>query len=552
MRFAVAVLLTSGPAFAEPLYLPGTQPGELDEAGHPLDSVDLCRTCHGDYDAGDDYEPWDSWSGSSMAHATRDPVFLAALTIAEQDLPDVGEYCLRCHSPNGWLSGRALPGDGSALDPAADFEGVTCDACHRMESGADRDPDAPYLANAQYFVDPDTRKHGKYEDALDVQHAHVVDPFTSSSELCGTCHHVGDPAQPFVLPDGRVRDEPFPLETTYLEWAASSFAEEGTRCIDCHMAPIAGVRTSAIEAAPIRDDFKRHDFLGSNAWLGRAVGWTSPALGREAAVDAHAERTRAFLRTAATVEVTSVPEVVRAGETFELGVQVTNLTGHKLPTGYADGRRMWLEVSIGGEVVSGAYDEETAVLDMTPLPKIWEAVHGEAGSGPDPSLPHQNTIVSDDRIPPAGFESYERVAPVGVELEGNQDDVRVEVRAPAEASGDTTLVVRLRHQVLSREYVEFLRDENRTDDRGEVLWDAWSATGRAPPEELADAHAPITVTPSRLDQHLLVGGGCRALPPTSETPSGSWALPVLAFVLRGARRQTARSPGGPPRTSHES
>ena len=29
-----------------------------------------------------------------------------------------------------------------------------------------------------------------------------------------------------------------------------------------------------------------------------------------------------------------------------LAIKVTNLTGHKLPTGYSEGRRMWLNVQV--------------------------------------------------------------------------------------------------------------------------------------------------------------------------------------------------------------
>ena len=37
----------------------------------------------------------------------------------------------------------------------------------------------------------------------------------------------------------------------------------------------------------------------------------------------------------------SLPSKVGAGSELEVDVRVTNLTGHKLPTGYGEGRRMW-------------------------------------------------------------------------------------------------------------------------------------------------------------------------------------------------------------------
>jgi hypothetical protein len=45
---------------------------------------------------------------SMMGNTLRDPLFLAALTVAEQDRPGVGDWCLRCHTPPG--SWAAAPG----------------------------------------------------------------------------------------------------------------------------------------------------------------------------------------------------------------------------------------------------------------------------------------------------------------------------------------------------------------------------------------------------------------------------------------------------------
>ena len=41
-----------------------------------------------------------------MAQAGRDPLFWAALDVANNDVPGIGDFCLRCHSPAGWLDGR--------------------------------------------------------------------------------------------------------------------------------------------------------------------------------------------------------------------------------------------------------------------------------------------------------------------------------------------------------------------------------------------------------------------------------------------------------------
>src|SRR5689334_22396706 len=77
---------------------PGTQPHGLNQA---IQASVNCEVCHGNYDV--NQEPYTRWSSSMMAQATRDPVMHAALAIANQDLSESGEMCLRCHAPGAWL-----------------------------------------------------------------------------------------------------------------------------------------------------------------------------------------------------------------------------------------------------------------------------------------------------------------------------------------------------------------------------------------------------------------------------------------------------------------
>ena len=105
-------------------HLPGSQPASYD-----FREPSNCDNCHGGYDPA--VEPAFSWSGSMMAQAGRDPIFLAAMTIANQDAPESGDLCIRCHMPKGWLEGRSTPTDGSALTED-DLEGVDCHFCHKL------------------------------------------------------------------------------------------------------------------------------------------------------------------------------------------------------------------------------------------------------------------------------------------------------------------------------------------------------------------------------------------------------------------------------------
>ena len=102
LRFtgAAAALLSlcffASPAWSQPH---GTQPNQL---ASPIQPSSRCTECHaGEVTAaGDTYMPGDAWAPSMMANASRDPLFLATLTVAEQQLPGVaGTFCFRCHSP---------------------------------------------------------------------------------------------------------------------------------------------------------------------------------------------------------------------------------------------------------------------------------------------------------------------------------------------------------------------------------------------------------------------------------------------------------------------
>src|SRR5210317_2207673 len=70
-------------------FMPGSQPLQ----SGTFKSSNQCDNCHGGYDT--NAEPAFNWRGSMMAHAMRDPLYLASLTIANQDAVDAGDLCIR-------------------------------------------------------------------------------------------------------------------------------------------------------------------------------------------------------------------------------------------------------------------------------------------------------------------------------------------------------------------------------------------------------------------------------------------------------------------------
>jgi hypothetical protein len=511
--------------------LPGTQPFG---AGIAEDPAQTCIACHGDYDPA--VEHWSNWQGSMMAQAMRDPLYLATLQVAESVAPSVGDLCLRCHTPNGWAEGRSIDTSANSL-VAKDFQGVQCDFCHNMVdpvyvegvspprdqdvlAGLERIP--PTAANGMFVLDADPVLRGPYADAAAV-HQFQHSPFHLSSDLCATCHDVSNPV--FVKgvgdgtyevqaldtphPDGDPRNM-FPIERTYSEWSRSAYAVGGvyqpqfagdrpdgmvSSCQDCHLRDVTGVG-AAVATAPTRSDLGLHDMTGGNTFLPDILPVFYPGEVDPVELQAGKLRAESMLTLAATLQVTSDNRDGLLG----INVRVVNETAHKLPSGYPEGRRAWLNVKAfdaGDQVIyeSAAYDPDTGVLGHDDGAKIYEIKPGIStrlgallGVEPGPSFHFalNDTVYSDNRIPPRGFTNAAfteiQSPPVGYAYaDGDHwDDTHYVL-----PSGAVRVEVALYYQTTSKEYIEFLRDNNSVSTLGQELYDAWAAHGRSAPVAMA-------------------------------------------------------------------
>jgi hypothetical protein len=531
------------PTTLQDFHLPGSQPGQ----SGTLENPSQCDNCHSGY--GEPLvEPVLPWKGSMMAQAMRDPFFEACLAIANQDAPQSGDLCLRCHTPKGWLEGRSEPTDGSALT-AADREGIQCAFCHRLVApaslGINLYPEVPaytsgtwprdqtYLgtlaqipptnADGMYVADSNTGRRGPFFDSV-ARHADFGSPFHSDSRLCGTCHDVSnpvftrDPATGRYLPNAFGQAAPdahprslFPIERTYSEWSVSAYnTPEGVfapqfggnlsivrSCQDCHMRDVTGHGCS-MNNAPLRTNLPLHDFTGGNTVVPRWVAQRWPGEVDVAALENGIARARAMLRLAASVSLA----VDLEGDLPVARVRVVNETGHKLPSGYPEGRRIWLNVrafDVDSLLVyeSGAYDPVSAWLSHDPDLKVYEVKPGLSPSlaavvqeppGPSFHFVQNDSIWSDNRIPPRGFtnaafQAIQSPAVGHAYADGQHwDDTSYELPASA-----VRVDVALYYQTTSREYMDFLRDENVTNTAGQVAWNLWDANGRSAPEWMAGA-----------------------------------------------------------------
>jgi hypothetical protein len=228
------------------------------------------------------------------------------------------------------------------------------------------------------------------------------------------------------------------------------------------------------------------------------------------AFDAAKEATRALLATAVKIDLQPGGARERA-TSFDVTVRVTNLSGHKFPTGYADGRRAFLQVELTdaqGQSLGllGRYDDANARIDAASKLRVWESIQAEHASHKEWHIAKNDSIVEDTRIPPQGFRpegaaAIAMTAPVGADYGPatgmrHYDDVPVRFTglAPLPA-GSIRVTARVFYQSTMREFIEELARANTSNSRGSELMAIWEETGRAAPRLIASASADVTVGP---------------------------------------------------------
>jgi hypothetical protein len=540
------------PTTTEDFFAPGTQPEYIDQ---PLLLSLNCSGCHSFDDDGNEEQviaPLNTWRTSMMAQSARDPIWHAAVAVANADANVAGEFCIRCHAPVAWLAGRSTTGDPTNFI-ADDFDGITCHHCHRMvdpvadiENPVEDDAILQeliddnilpmHVGNSQYVVDPIDTRRGPLDDVpMNMHPADIlISPYHEESLFCGTCHDVSVPtytrqkdgsyalnAYDAAHPTGDPNDM-VPEQRTYSEWLYSDFATTGVvfpdnrfggdhptgiiqSCQDCHMPVYNGGLCVFWENPPFfeRPDVPQHGFNGANTWVLEAVRTVD--LNRDGLAD-FPDETTGLNDTDVTAALDRTVDMLRDASDMELAqlgtqlkVRIINQTGHKLPTGYPEGRRMWINVKFLGELGEvvyehGHYDNATAHLDEAET-KVYESKFGvdKAVSkltgvpvGESFHLVLNNTRLKDNRIPPRGFNNanFESVSaePINYSYEDGDywDDTMYTIPAGTEEA-----VVTLYYQSTSKEYIEFLRDSvGGFNDAGIAAYEAWLAHGMSAPVDM--------------------------------------------------------------------
>lgn len=486
----------------------GSPPGSIDN----LVGTGTCQFCH-DVAGSSIY---DAWASSAHGYAAIDPAFKAALYNASGQVKDIERWCTQCHQPSNWLSGHPLD--------AQDTTAIICSICHRAvdsESLASIDQQAIQRAqamgvvpprwkeiggNGALIVDPNDVRRGTNFLNAGAPHNTAISSFQGGSALCGSCHSVYAPhlARDAVTgeflpgaPNVAGGENPLFLQSTYPEWENSQYAAADTQCQDCHMPLSPGYVAEPSKGGQPRD-VPAHNFAGGNLFILDIFEQTGQ-LG-----DTSAQR------SAVTTMLSQAAAITTSLSGSTLSVGVTCLAGHKCPTGYEEGRAWILQVEqldADGQRIacSGCwddvkhtitgYDAQPGDTDYDPELTEFGVRFGVTGThalnlglqpGETFNLAINNTLVSDTRIPPCGWDAV-AYADLGIAptIPYSPGSCTAIAQYPIQP-GAHLVVVRLLHWSHTTPYLEFLRDAGGS--YGATLWDAWQdalAAGKGRPASIA-------------------------------------------------------------------
>ncbi len=412
-----------------------------------------CTDCHnGIVDTqGNDISIGTDWSTSMMANSARDPYWLAKFAVEVHRNPvlttELEETCTRCHVPMAndtalkndeaidlLSSDGILDADNPLFDHA--MEGVSCTLCHQVEDdgllGTVEGTSGNYVVAIQ-DQPADRPAYGPYVDpaAVRMQTQSLFVPrfgsHIATSESCAACHDLRTPQFDATSPSAR---DFFPEQMVYSEWQNSAFAQDVNNqqtCQSCHMPEVVGeVPLASVGGGIDRSGFSRHTFLGPNTVMQSILMNNAGVLGIDvppAEFEKAIVRNREFIGGAASIQIQSA---LRQGGDLIAQIDVRNLAGHKLPSGFAS-RRAFVHFVVSdtvgnvlfesgreqadGSIVGIDSDRDSTLFEphfdlitTEEQVQVYEAIMGDEASNVTHTLMNATRYLKDNRLLPLGFD----------------------------------------------------------------------------------------------------------------------------------------------------
>ncbi len=417
-----------------------------------------CHGCHGpdtvnDYSmvnaAGVDVNVSDDWRSTMMANSAHDPFWRAKVshetTVNPAHKAALEDKCTSCHAPMGrydmYYRHAGLFSIDSLMESPVALDGVSCLSCH-MQS-----PDSLALNFSGHLIfDTNHVAYGPYTDMFGppmtsfVGYEPMYGAHINKAGLCAGCHTLITATADL---SGNPTGDHFVEQATYHEWVNSIYdtdanPEGGVTCQGCHVPRIddAVVISANYLFLQGHSPFGMHHFAGANTFMLELLKNNSEVLGLTASAaqfDSTIARTDRMLKQNSILLEANM--AARDADTAFIHVKLTNIAGHRFPSGYPS-RRAFIEVEVLDEANnslfrSGGWDGSYEVIghdadwephhDVIRTPgqaQIYEMVMGDVNGNKTTVLERAKEPLKDNRLVPIGFStshpSYDTTLIAGV------------------------------------------------------------------------------------------------------------------------------------------
>jgi hypothetical protein len=404
-----------------------------------------CYGCHGPdvvnnysmVDAnGVDVNVSDDWRSTMMANSAKDPFWRAKVSheVSVNPAHQVGleDKCTSCHAPMGKFDKLYTEGTpysiAELIHDTVALDGVSCLACHmQKEEGIGLE----FSGNLHF--DTNNVVFGPYGNVFGspmtsfVGYEPLFGAHVTSAELCAGCHSLITETADL---EGNLTGDRFVEQATYHEWVNSSYdtdanPEGGVSCQSCHAPRIddAVVISSNYLFLQGRTPYGLHHFAGANTFMLGLLRDNIEALGITATptqFDSTIARADRMLKQNTLLLDAQV--MARDLDTVGIDVKLTNLAGHKFPSGYP-ARRAFVELMVQNAVGdtlfhSGGWNAEYEVnghnaswephhdvIRSEDQAQIYELVMGDVNGDRTTVLERGKSALKDNRLPPLGFST---------------------------------------------------------------------------------------------------------------------------------------------------
>jgi hypothetical protein len=400
-------------------------------------SAGRCAGCHG-HDSlgiamvagdGEDVNVVDDWRSTLMANSSRDPFFRAKMEherLVNPGIADtIGHNCLKCHAPLAVFEEKmkgAPPFTVEMMDTSVFArDGVSCLACHMQNPASGGHV---FSGNLQF---DSARVWGPYTD--EQINPNIMQYFVNytpdqgsnilDGSVCAGCHTAIN--QPVDL-QGNPTGTSFYEQTQWQEFKNSVYFGTDQNCRSCHLPRIQDSVVLAIDYIFLhgQSPFGKHHLVGGSAYMLKILKDHIGPLGIPATpvqFDSTIARSAALRKTAMTMDLQVAD---RTSDSLFVDVGLTNLTGHKFPSGFPNRRAFVQLLAIGAtgdtlfnsgswdstyEVIGNdlPYEPHHNVIDQPGQAQIYEFVMGDVDSNVTTTLLRAVHRLKDNRLVPVGY-----------------------------------------------------------------------------------------------------------------------------------------------------